>query len=46
MEGHNSAIICIQVVNRLMYTGGADSLAKCWGKNSIRFNQCSQLSSI
>ena len=21
MEGHNSAIICIQVVNRLMYTG-------------------------
>jgi len=46
MEGHNSAIICIQVVNRLMYTGGADSLAKCWGKNSIRFNQCCQLSSI
>ena len=30
MEGHSNAIICIQVVNRLMYTGSADSSAKCW----------------
>ena len=30
MEGHTNAVICIVVVNRLMYTGSADSSAKCW----------------
>ena len=30
MDGHNNAVICMLVVNRLMYTGSADSSAKCW----------------
>ena len=30
MDGHTNAVICILVVNRLMYSGSADGSAKCW----------------
>ena len=30
MDGHTNAVICLLVVNRLMYTGSADGSAKCW----------------
>ncbi len=30
MQGHDSAIISLVVANRLMYSGGADGVAKCW----------------
>ena len=30
MTGHENAILCLLVVNRLMYSGGAEGLAKCW----------------
>ncbi len=30
MDGHTNAVLCLLVNNRLMYSGGADSVAKCW----------------
>ena len=30
MRGHTASVICMVVVNRLMYTGSADCNAKCW----------------
>ena len=30
MEGHGNAVTCMLVTSRLMYTGSADSTARCW----------------
>jgi hypothetical protein len=30
MDGHTNSVICLLVVNRLMYTGSADGTAKGW----------------
>jgi WD40 repeat protein len=30
MDGHTNSVICLLLVNRLMYTGSADGTAKCW----------------
>ena len=37
MSGHRSAVLCLNVSNRMMYTGGADSAAKGWIKE---FGEC------
>ena len=30
LEGHSSAVICLIVSGRLLYSGSADGTAKCW----------------
>ena len=41
VEGHRSAIICMSISHRLMYTGSSDGLAKCWvtefGDNTVTY---------
>ena len=39
MEGHSSAVLSLLVHNRLMYTGAADSTAKCW---VTEFGECTR----
>ena len=30
MEGHTGAVLCMQLVNKLLYTGSKDKTARCW----------------
>ncbi len=39
MDGHNSSILSMLVYHRLMYTGGADMMVKCWTKD---FGDCTK----
>ena len=39
MPGHRSAVLCLHVSNRMMYTGGADSIAKGWIKE---YGECTR----
>ena len=39
MTGHDGPVICLTVVNRLMYSGSQDGKARCWVRE---FGDCTR----
>ena len=39
MDGHGNAVTCMLITSRLMYTGSADSTARCW---VVEFGDCTR----
>ena len=40
MEGHEGPVMCLSIVNRLMYSGSQDGTARCWIRE---FGDCTRI---